>query len=132
MYLVIDDLERKLQIMIRFKISTYEFKPIKEPAEGELFEDNVNWEESIARKQEIFGSFFNNDSKLKFKRSNNQTYDHLVVAQKVGGGRPSKSDCHHRQSGGKADHRRGNEASGIQRPSDSNEYHGGQLQSYAA
>lgn len=70
--------------MIRFKISTYEFKPIKEPAEGELFEDNVSWEESIARKQEIFGSFFNNDSQLKFKRSNNQTYDHLVVAQKDG------------------------------------------------
>ena len=70
--------------MIRFKIYTYEFKPIKEPAEGELFAPEVNWEESIAKKQEIFGSYFMADSKLKFKRSNNQTFDHLVVAQREG------------------------------------------------
>lgn len=68
--------------MIRFKIYTYEFKPIKQPAEGELFEPNVNWEESIEHKQDIFGKFFHKDSVLKFKRSNSQIFDHLVVAIK--------------------------------------------------
>lgn len=68
--------------MIRFKIYTYEFKPIKQPAEGELFEPDVNWEESIEHKQDIFGQLFHKDSALKFKRGNIQTFDHLVVAIK--------------------------------------------------
>ena len=67
---------------MRFKIYTYEFKPIKQPAEGELFEEEVDWEKSIENKNEIFGRFFHVESKLKFKRNNSQTFDHLVVAQR--------------------------------------------------
>lgn len=69
--------------MIRFTIYTYQFKPINAPIELNMFEPTVDVEQSMERKQEIFGSFFKYNSKLKFK-SNNQNYDYYVVAQHKG------------------------------------------------
>lgn len=69
--------------MIRFTIYTYEFKPIMQP-EADLFLPEVDWKESVAHKQEIFGRYFDEGSELVFKRSNKQIYDHMVVAQHEG------------------------------------------------
>lgn len=69
--------------MIRFTIYTYLFKPINDPIELDLFSPSVNVEESMRMKQEIFGQFFQVESKLKFK-SNSQIYEHHIVAQRDG------------------------------------------------
>ena len=69
--------------MIRFTIYTNLFKPINEPYQQDLFRPEVKADESMARKQEIFGEFFKADSTLKFHRGN-QRFDHLVVGQREG------------------------------------------------
>lgn len=69
--------------MIRFTIYTNLFKPINEPQEPDMFRPEVKADESMARKQEIFGGFFKADSTLMFHRGN-QRFDHLVVAQREG------------------------------------------------
>ena len=69
--------------MIRFTIYTNLFKPINEPYQMEMFREEVKADESMERKQEIFGGFFKADSTLKFHRGN-QRFDHLVVAQRDG------------------------------------------------
>ena len=66
--------------MIRFTIYTYLFKPINEPQEPDMFSPEVNVEESMARKLEIFGDFFRADYSLKFHRGN-QRFDHLIVGK---------------------------------------------------
>lgn len=69
--------------MIRFTIYTYLFKPINEPFQPELFSPNVDAEESMDRKLELFADFFRGEQQIRFNR-NNQRYDHLVVAQGSG------------------------------------------------
>ncbi len=69
--------------MIRFTIYTYLFKPINSPMEKDMFLPDINVADSMRDKQTIFSSFFMHDSKLKFK-SNNQVYEHHVVAQRDG------------------------------------------------
>ena len=69
--------------MIRFTIYTYLFKPINEPQEPDMFSPEVNPEESMERKLEIFGDFFKADSSLKFHRGN-QRFDHLILGQREG------------------------------------------------
>lgn len=69
--------------MIRFTIYTYLFKPINEPQELDMFSPEVNAEESMANKLEIFGGFFGADSILKFRRGNKR-YDHLIVGKREG------------------------------------------------
>lgn len=66
--------------MMRFTIYSYLFKPINEPFQPELFSPDVDAEESMNRKQEIFSDFFKGDQQIRFGRSN-QRFDHLVVAQ---------------------------------------------------
>lgn len=69
--------------MIRFTIYTNLFKPINEPYQPDMFQPEVKVEESMARKQEIFGNFFKANSALIFHRGN-QRFDHLVVGQREG------------------------------------------------
>ncbi|MDE6688782.1 MAG: hypothetical protein K2J86_02690 [Prevotella sp.] len=69
--------------MSRFTIYTYQFKPINAPVEMDLFRPDVDVEESMRNKQDIFGCFFLHDSKLRFKY-NNQEFDYHVVAQHGG------------------------------------------------
>lgn len=66
--------------MARFTIYTYLFKPINEPFQPELFSPDVDAEESMDKKQEIFSNFFKGEQQIRFNRSN-QRFDHLVVAQ---------------------------------------------------
>ena len=66
--------------MMRFTIYSYLFKPINEPFQPELFSPDVDADESMDRKLEIFGDFFRGDQQIRFGRSN-QRFDHLVVAQ---------------------------------------------------
>ena len=65
---------------MRFTIYSYLFKPINEPFQPELFSPDVDADESMDRKLEIFGDFFRGDQQIRFGRSN-QRFDHLVVAQ---------------------------------------------------
>lgn len=67
--------------MIRFTIYTYSFKPINAPIEKEMYKPDINLEESVKNKLEIFGSFFNFDSHIILKYGNQQ-YDHNVVAKR--------------------------------------------------
>ena len=69
--------------MIRFTIYTYMFKPINDPYQPELFPSEVDAADSMRRKQDIFGNFFNADSPLRFQRSS-QKYEHLVVGRNRG------------------------------------------------
>lgn len=69
--------------MIRFTIYTYLFKPINEPFQPELFSPNVDAEESMDRKLELFADFFRGEQQIRFNR-NNQRFDHLVVAESNG------------------------------------------------
>ena len=69
--------------MARFTIYSYLFKPINEPQEPELFAPEVNAEESMKKKLEIFDGLFGTVPILKFYRGN-QHYDHLVVGKREG------------------------------------------------
>ncbi len=69
--------------MIRFTIYTYLFKPINEPLQLDAFSPEVNIDESVAKKQAIFGDIFKEGSKLKFHRGGEE-YDHIILGQRDG------------------------------------------------
>ena len=69
--------------MMRFTIYSYLFKPINEPFQPELFSPDVDADESMDRKLEIFSNFFKGDQQIRFHRGN-QRFDHLVVAEANG------------------------------------------------
>lgn len=69
--------------MARFTIYTYMFKPINEPEQPELFVRDVDVEESLAKKQELFGNCFLSQSNIKFSKGEN-IYKHTVAAQREG------------------------------------------------
>lgn len=69
--------------MMRFTIYSYLFKPINEPFQPELFSPDVDADESMDKKQEIFSNFFKGDQQIRFHRGN-QRFDHLVVAEANG------------------------------------------------
>ena len=76
--------------MIRFTIYTYLFKPINQPQEPDMFSPEVKVEESLAKKQELLGDMFLQESKLRFTKSRNNSdseykqFEHLIVAQRDG------------------------------------------------
>ena len=53
--------------MTRFNIYTFLFKPINQPDEPELVPNDVDAQESMKNKKNIFNGFFHPASDLKFK-----------------------------------------------------------------
>ena len=69
--------------MIRFTIYSFLFKPINEPLQKDAFAPDVNAEESMKNKLQLFGNLFLPNNGFKFK-SKSQCYEHMLVAKEKG------------------------------------------------
>lgn len=69
--------------MIRFTIYSFLFKPINEPLQKDAFAPDVDAEESMKNKLQLFGNLFLPDNGFKFK-SKSQCYEHMLVAKERG------------------------------------------------
>ena len=69
--------------MLRFTIYSFLFKPINEPLQKDAFAPEVNVEESMKNKLQLFGDLFLPKNDFKFKNKS-QHYEHMLVAKEKG------------------------------------------------